>query len=429
MTKSKSSCHAGSKLTFIKIALLLCWPTVYSSRDVATPGGVVIREGPRSSSSGSSFDTPTDAPFGFFVDGSSIPAMNGIYGPKLPHRGTDDEIEDVPPQLKGQVYMGAYRHDSSGWWLVNVVHGIARDSRGPEWVFIDPTGRSRFRHRGAAPVPGYGKKWSHVNDRRARRNSVHVITEHNDENELPRLLAPIPDDRNECVTSFVFEQLLVQLKRQRAAVANAEAIRSKNFNSSNFPEHTCPATMPSCPSATNTTQAGFHGAADVLIYDGAFTEASECFGAAAWHSTHTEEAAEMFLQKSKALRWARDFDGAAAAAQAVLGSCSGPAATTRKNSRVLLGRAHMALGEIYLDLGNYAEAKDSLELAYAAFYFESLEGIADQETHEQLKQLLVIALSAIRRQHFPPVPRLVAPPAQEKDGCILVHVGNHFRTW
>ena len=421
---SKSSSYAGSKLNFIKIALLLYSPTVHSS-------SVVIREGPRSSSSGSSFDTPTDAPFGFFVDGSSIPAMNGMYGPKLPHRRTDDEIDNLPPPLEGHVYMGAYQHDSSGWWLVNLGHSATPGGKaGPEWVFIDPLGRNRFSHPGAVPVPGYGKAWSHVPNRHAKRSDIHVITEHEDKDELPRLVAPVPDDRNDCVTSFVFEQLLVQLKRQRIAVAHAEKIREKNFNASNFLDQTCPASVAPCPSATNTTEAGYTSAADLLILDAAFTEASECFAAAAWHSKDTESAAEMFLQQSKVLRWARDFDGAAVAAQAVLGSCTGPTAeATAKNPRVLLGRAHMAMGQIFLDMGMYDAAKESLELAYAAFFFEAPDGVAEQEIIEQLKQLLVVTHASIRRESFPPVPRLVAPAAQEKDGCILVRAGKHLRTW
>ena len=145
MAKSKRSGHAGSKLrsklTFkiTSLLLLICAPTAYSSGDITAPGGVVVREARHSGGHHSSFGTPTEAPFGFFVDGSSIPGINGMYGPKLPHTGTDGQVREIPERLEGQIHLGAYPHDSSGWWLVNLRHGFGPEaSGGPEWVFIDP---------------------------------------------------------------------------------------------------------------------------------------------------------------------------------------------------------------------------------------------------------------------------------------------------
>ena len=85
--------------------------------------------------------------------------------------------------------MGAYAHDSSGWWLVNLrrparhagreenresnrddaVQTQGSDEaqdRSPltevEWVFVDPNGVERFRHPGEGLIPGYGPAWSHI---------------------------------------------------------------------------------------------------------------------------------------------------------------------------------------------------------------------------------------------------------------------------
>ena len=398
-----------------------------------------MREARHSGGHHSSFGTPTEAPFGFFVDGSSIPGINGMYGPKLPHTGTDGQVREVPERLQGQIHLGAYPHDSSGWWLVNLRHGFGPEaSGGPEWVLIDPRWRHRFRHPGAASVPGYGLAWSHVRRGRGHREDGAVeYYEDADERELPKLLGPIPDDQNDCRTSFMFEQLLVQLVRQRSAVAKAEAMRAKDIlNSSTVPAQNCPAYMTAmCPSATNATHAGYEGAADVLISDGAFKEAAECLGAAAWTSTTIEGAAEKFLRQATAARQARDFEAAVTAARAVLGSCSGPAVGQKgtsdpnqnQNPLTLIGRAHLTLGQIYLDSGRVDDAMEAMHSAYAALATSGKKS-SRTDAQEQLERMLVMTVAASRRLH-PPIPRRVAPPVAEKTGCILVRAGTHFRVW
>ena len=86
---------------------------------VVAPDGVAIRRERRAGGSRAHFGIGTP-PFGFLLDGSSVPGVNGIYGPRLPHVGPDGVEQDVPEALKPLLHLGAYRHDSSGWWLVSL---------------------------------------------------------------------------------------------------------------------------------------------------------------------------------------------------------------------------------------------------------------------------------------------------------------------
>ena len=52
-----------------------------------------------------------------------------------------------------------------------------------------------------------------------------VAPQNIDDSELPLLIAPIPADQNGGITSHFYEQLLPQLRRQRAAVAWATALQ------------------------------------------------------------------------------------------------------------------------------------------------------------------------------------------------------------
>ena len=120
---------------------------------VAAPNSVSLRhDGGRTGGDDSTSFNIDDAPFGFFVDGSSIVAVNGIHGPRLGAGSSE-----LPPLLAPQVRLGLYLHASgSGWVLANlnrkVVSGsaVARGDEGrtiSEWLFIDPGGRERFSYR------------------------------------------------------------------------------------------------------------------------------------------------------------------------------------------------------------------------------------------------------------------------------------------
>lgn len=244
----------------------------------ASPGSVSIRSRARAGRTNSRFDV-VQPPFGFVVDGSSIEEMNGIYGPRLPRRDMDRDYVSPPPQFSRMVHVGAYKHDSSGWWLVNLKRTVSRSSqRGEhamsgtdvldeaptpegevltevEWLFVDSKGHERFRLPGEGLVPGYGSAWSHVTGSGIGSDSgdnefthVHhnntettdesfdefaaeeealeeVAPQGIDEAELPLLIAPIPADHNGGITSHYFEQMLPQLIRYRQAKAFAASLR------------------------------------------------------------------------------------------------------------------------------------------------------------------------------------------------------------
>ena len=196
------------------------------------PGAVATRSARTRGSQNSQF-TIGEAPHGFMVDGSSIAELNGIYGPKMVAGSPD-----LPPHLAPYVSLGLYEHaDGSGWILANlfppgaqeegeeapgaaVAVGTEQPRGSSEWVFIDPTRRHRFRFApGTDLVPGHGTAWQHYSQQPRFADGLETVA---DLAELPLLLAPIPGDGNG-KTSNVFEQLLVQLRRQKAAEKAAEA--------------------------------------------------------------------------------------------------------------------------------------------------------------------------------------------------------------
>ncbi|KAL1496579.1 hypothetical protein AB1Y20_014184 [Prymnesium parvum] len=94
----------------------------------------------------------SEPPVGFFIAGSSLLRMNGVYGPRLPAHAVAEQW----PELAVGVRHGAYRGES-GWWLVHL-QGEERE----EWVLIDEAARDRFAHEGGTLVPGSGTRWAHV---------------------------------------------------------------------------------------------------------------------------------------------------------------------------------------------------------------------------------------------------------------------------
>ena len=108
----------------------------------------------------------SDAPLGFFVGGSTLEALNGVYGPRIDPRNPEalehlqqkENLGEFAEYAKGG--LGAYRHDHSGWWLVHAA--LAPGSEHSEWVFVDEAGQRRFRHDGNTLIPGSGKRWSQL---------------------------------------------------------------------------------------------------------------------------------------------------------------------------------------------------------------------------------------------------------------------------
>eukprot|EP00756_Hemistasia_phaeocysticola_P033139 Hpha_TRINITY_DN16450_c0_g1::TRINITY_DN16450_c0_g1_i2::g.163824::m.163824 len=96
---------------------------------------------------------------GFFIAGSSIEDMNGIYG----------RVARVPNSLKHEALL-SYKHDHTQWWMVLVDRSNPdeEDTGGSgrygeldrEWIFLDDRGGERFKHEGDTIIPGAGVRWS-----------------------------------------------------------------------------------------------------------------------------------------------------------------------------------------------------------------------------------------------------------------------------
>lgn len=104
--------------------------------------------------------------FGFFIAGSTIDEICGLFGQVNPH--TARNITDHAVHL-------CYKHDQTGWLLALVesppdeVEAERRanpysyeEPCGMEWVFIDKTGKDLFKHKGDTIVPGAGVRWKHL---------------------------------------------------------------------------------------------------------------------------------------------------------------------------------------------------------------------------------------------------------------------------
>ena len=166
-------------LLLLVLALLLHAPTPTSALgEVVGPDSVSLYTQAEGSAGGTSHSIHIhDVAYGYFVAGSTLPGLNGVYGPKL-LSPEDYAAEGLPLPIAQAVETVAYKHDSSGWWLVHA-HNPAHRAPGPggafdhtsepEWVFIDSTWTDRFVHRGDTPVhETSANEWRHVHDRPPR---------------------------------------------------------------------------------------------------------------------------------------------------------------------------------------------------------------------------------------------------------------------
>ena len=157
------------------------------AQDLVASGAVAF--GSAGGASGASFNIDSPA-YGFFIGGSSLAALNGVYGPRL------EASDAVGEHIRPYIGHGVYRHDSgSGWVLAH----LRTEDGGAEWCFVDPSSRGgacetrapslpflnrrtrrgirrghgrlsvrippatdRFGHPGAALVPGWGTSWAHL---------------------------------------------------------------------------------------------------------------------------------------------------------------------------------------------------------------------------------------------------------------------------
>ena len=148
---------------------------------------------------------------GFFIAGSSIDSMNGVYVRKNPPKGRD--------MLAESQFALYYMHEESAWQMAlkslsddeqsdeeeEDHYFYSRKKRKPEyeWVFIDECGKERFAHDGDTIVPGAGVRWKHVHevhvpDTSALDDTSLLARDDDNEESGSRALSTIaPDDEDE----------------------------------------------------------------------------------------------------------------------------------------------------------------------------------------------------------------------------------------
>jgi len=152
-------------LAAVAATVLLQQLRVAVGQGVVGPGGVTPYSGGGGRRSGG-YGTVRDPPAGFFVAGSSIKDMNGVYV----------RVENIPSSIDHKFHY-AYRKwpvdkrdDMSGWHMALVKcdeetaekYECTDTSKNSEWLIIDPARKDRFGHEGDTIIPGAGTRWKHL---------------------------------------------------------------------------------------------------------------------------------------------------------------------------------------------------------------------------------------------------------------------------
>jgi hypothetical protein len=136
--------------------LVLCFAVlpslVLAGGGLVGPGGVTTYSGMGSQSR--SYGYVRDPAAGFFVGGSSIDGLNGVY----------EKVERIPGTIDHKWQL-AYANEQTGW-LMGMVAAPEDDSKGytatggksSEWLFIDSSYVDRFGHEGETVIPGAGTR-------------------------------------------------------------------------------------------------------------------------------------------------------------------------------------------------------------------------------------------------------------------------------
>jgi len=145
------------------LAILLRWAMavggadeVSAGVDLVGPGAIVDYKEPAQEQTWSVVDT---WPAGFFIAGSSISSMNGLYEHSQP---------DFTLAYQGQLW----RNSFTGWSLLDVDAAALGDYTTPyiavkgEWLLVDDEGRARFGIGAGSYMPPAGELWYHVHGRR-----------------------------------------------------------------------------------------------------------------------------------------------------------------------------------------------------------------------------------------------------------------------
>ena len=103
--------------------------------------------------------------FGFFIAGSTIKQMNGVYIRRSPPRSEEEE--------SARQVLLYYEHMASPWTLILAETPETEERREnpylcrtqgerSEWALVDERGDDRLTHQGDTIVPGAGVAWKHV---------------------------------------------------------------------------------------------------------------------------------------------------------------------------------------------------------------------------------------------------------------------------
>ena len=168
--------------------------------------------------------------YGFFIAGSSLRAMNGVYIRRTPPRQqTANEEDDEERNI-----LLYYTHMDTGWTMMLAEVKETEPSQmyrsrddESEWLFVDEHSTDCFSHKGNTIVPGAGVSWRHVHrasaarraaPRPAGRGSQLANTKDDDEDELPwQVIAVLDYD--------ILRQLVGGAEYHKQKVAEAKAGR------------------------------------------------------------------------------------------------------------------------------------------------------------------------------------------------------------
>eukprot|EP00960_Hanusia_phi_P059899 764321-Hanusia_phi.AAC.5 len=204
-------------------SFILCTVLPLSSGQLLTPGTMAPYTGGGQRARG--FGYVREPAEGFFIGGSSIKEMNGVYKRvsevpwwiSLSKRRLREDTQ-VPSDIKHKFQL-AYRkwpvdeHDDMRGWHLALVDAPGVSGRGcmstrvmfctqegatyqtvggkrSEWLFIDPERRDRFGHAGETIIPGSGTSWqhlhrAHVTQQAEASGSEIMQAGADDEDELP----------------------------------------------------------------------------------------------------------------------------------------------------------------------------------------------------------------------------------------------------
>ena len=105
--------------------------------------------------------------YGFFIAGSSLKSMNGVYIRRSPPATDNQETDEETDEPRSTMLY--YTHMDTDWTMMLVEvketepsHFYRSRDDDSEWVFVDERSADRFSHKGNTIVPGAGVSWKHV---------------------------------------------------------------------------------------------------------------------------------------------------------------------------------------------------------------------------------------------------------------------------